>query len=322
MTAKRVALVVTGKLEFIGLAGALKKLFPTVEFTISPTLDSQQLKSATSCAVDPTRNARAMEEDPDKIPVIDELIGDLAGNLCGRRSADVAILVDDLELENRGNEHNVVKAVHDAVHRHIARVAKLRHAPRDLPALLRDRASFHLFDPMIETYFFADPNALGNAAIGGLTHSSLHIDNGNPERFLVCHCREPAYFDTLGECARGRGPKERKCPWHGDKRFAHPKKYLSYLCRDTPPNDFCTRYSETGSYDGQQSFGGARVLGDLDWSKVLRCEAAAPFLRALVEDLQDALSCAPQLPNWPAAPTSKAITSLTNSTPLRVLRNL
>jgi len=96
-----VALVVTGRLELRGLAGALRRLFPGIDFFIPNTLVETELRDSTSVRVDPARNASNAIEG--KIPVIDELIADLAGTLCGRDAAAFSVRVEDLELVNRGN---------------------------------------------------------------------------------------------------------------------------------------------------------------------------------------------------------------------------
>ena len=98
---ERVALVVTGRLEFRGLAPALQRLFPDAEFFITPWLSEQDLKDSTSTCVDPARNTKAVAEG--NVPAIDDLVGHLAANLCGREAADFSVLVEDLELVNRAN---------------------------------------------------------------------------------------------------------------------------------------------------------------------------------------------------------------------------
>ena len=219
----RVALVVTGRLEFRGLRGALLRLFPGTEFFITPSLVEVELYDSTSARVDPTRNAKNVAQG--NTPKIDELIGHLAGNLCGRDAADVSVLVEDLELANRGNEENVVQAVRESVVRHLAKVGGRREGPRDLGDRLRERASFHLFDPMVEAYFYDDPAAL-DVAQGGMGRAAHRVAGRDPERFEVDAPAELGYFAAVGECPRHRHPKDRKCPWAGALRHEHPKKYL------------------------------------------------------------------------------------------------
>lgn len=309
----RVALVVTGRLEFSGLAPALKSLFPTADFFIAPSLEEEDLRDSTSTLVDPERNARDTENG-DEI-VIDSLTAHLAGSLCGREHADLAVFIEDLELVNRGNEPRVLQAVRESVQRHTRRVAQRRGAPRDLDARLRERASFHLFDPMVEAYFYDDPAALDAAAGRAMGHPPGRVAGVDPERFLVETIADPDYFAAVGECELHKRPKDRKCPWGGDHRAGHPKKYLKYLCRKAPPHHFCSDYKET--------VGGVAALRRLAWSTVLSTPGSAPFLRALIEDLEDALDLRPQdIDGWPTTPSSTAPTARAMAPRERTLRNL
>jgi hypothetical protein len=308
---ERVALVVTGRLEFRGLARALRRLFTGAEFFVTQSLSEVDLKDSTSARVDPARNARNAAEG--KIPAIDDLVEHLAGNLCGRGAASFSVLVEDLELANRGNEANVVQAVRESVVRHLAKVAGRRDGPRDLGDRLRERASFHLFDPMVEAYFYHDPAAL-DVAQGGLGRAAHRVAGRDPERFEVDAPAEPGYFGAVGECPRHRRPQDRKCPWAGALRHEHPKKYLKYLCREPSPNEFCSTYLETE--------GGANALAGLDWTRILAASGSSPFLRALVEDLEDALKRPPAIHGWPAVQTSTAPTARCQAPRARILRNL
>ena len=286
-------------------------MFPGVDFFVAPALEEDELFDSTSALVDPARHARDAAEH--KPPKIDELVAYLAGNLCGRGAASFSVLVEDLELANRGNEGNVMQAVRASVERHLAGVAERRDGPLDLADRLRERASFHLFDPMVEAYFYDDPAAF-DAAQGGLGRVAHRVRDRDPERFEVDAPAEPDYFAAVGECPRHRRPKDRRCPWGGDGRREHPKKYLKYLCREAPPNEFCSTYLETS--------GGADALAQLDWSLVLATRGSAPCLRALVEDLAEALGQPPEIHGWPDAPTSEAPTARFRAPHERVLRNL
>ncbi|HMY22072.1 MAG TPA: hypothetical protein PKA58_37360, partial [Polyangium sp.] len=176
--------------------------------------------------------------------------------------------------------------------------------------------------------FFADDDALRNS--GTTFHPPQCSRQGlDPERFRVC-CDEPFFDENLGECFKGFDSlrnepirhskrKESNCPWSGQGREFHPKKYLCYLCRRDSPFEFCTSYSETGD---TQSFGGIATLQSLDWAKVFVGDSCAPYLRALVEDLEDALGMRPALTNWPQSPTSFALTARYQASIRRVLRNV
>ncbi len=313
MTVPRVALVVTGRLEFRALADAMRTLFPrdVAEFVVAPTLEEGELVDSTSTRVDPTRNALAASRGA--IPAIDDLVGHLAGCLSGRGASDFALLVEDLELLNRGNEFTVIAAVREAVGRHLVATARRPGAPADLATRLRDRASFHLFDPMVEAYFYDDPVAL-SVAQSELGRPAFRVRSRDVERFEVDAAADGGFFAPVGECLLHRKPRDRRCSWDGELRAEHPKKYLKYLCRMAPPNEFCTTYQETR--------GGASALRVLDWNRVLSTPGNAPFLRAMIEDIEAAVGVRPALSEWPASPTSNAITARANAPRSLALRNL
>lgn len=324
MAKRRVALVVTGRLELEALPAALARLFPGVSFEIASTLEKESLRDSTSTRVDPLRNQECVDDvarraatsgaKPTTI-AIDELIGHLAGCITGKQAADFAVLIEDLELCNRNNEPNVIEAVRQSVRRHLGELGKrsvMRGDVRELETAFQARASFHLLDPMVEAYFFDERRALERAGVP--TSVSSQRSAVDPERFSVAPDVEPEYFAPVGECDRHRRPKERRCPWDGDDRAEHPKKYLKYLCREAPPHEFCSTYKETR--------GGVAALRDLDWSSVLGTNGSSPYLRALIEDLEDALGVSPNLPGWPNAASSNAITARSGAPRERCLRNL
>jgi len=90
--------------------------------------------------------------------------------------------------------------------------------------------------------------------------------------------------------------------------------YLKYLCREAPPNEFCSAYYETD--------GGVAALRAIDWPALLARPDGAPFLRAMVEDLSHALGPPSALPEGVIAWNSGAPTALSMAPRDRVLRNL
>lgn len=282
MKPTKVALVVTGKLEYQALPQALQRLFPAAEFTaFGPFADS------TSQRLDPAKLAAKV---PSKL---DELIGHLAASLVRKNretpAHDFAVLIEDLELVNRGNEAGVRRCVQEAVQRHTRRV------PTSATALL-ERASVHFLDPMVETYFYDDVAVLKSLNVA--SHKRLPMD---PERFQVLPADEPDYFAANA------------APWASGDRAEHPKKYLAYLLRELS-DALRTTYKETRQ--------GAEALTALDWNTVLG-PGHSPFLRALVEDLAEALEVDPQLnANVWHQPASGAPTSRDPRSSTRVLRNL
>jgi hypothetical protein len=81
----------------------------------------------------------------------------------------------------------------------------------------------------------------------------------------------------MGPCS---GRLAHRPAWLVDNREAHPKAFLSWLCRDGTEKK-CSRYRETHE--------GAKALCDLDWASVLGHPERCTFVRALIEDLADGL---------------------------------
>ncbi len=115
---------------------------------------------------------------------------------------------------------------------------------------LRTTCSFHLFVPMLEAYFFADPMALARLNATAPSQFDLATDM---ENFSVADPNLPA----------------------GDPRLQHPKRYANFMC--DPSGKLARAYKETKQ--------GIEILRVLDWRKVLSNPEHGRFLRALFDDL-------------------------------------
>ncbi len=157
-------------------------------------------------------------------------------------------------------------------------------------AALLAKASFHLAAPMIEAWLFADPSGPGNATVPAARLPPSWEHTRDPEDFLT---RDPVYLaDDCSACAAWhalppRRAQDHKPAWQREQREAHPKAFLSWLCRDPAANK-CSHYRETHE--------GADALRRLDWTSALRVPDHCTFLRALVEDLADGLGTPPAFP--------------------------
>jgi hypothetical protein len=182
---------------------------------------------------------------------------------------------------------------------------------------LKDKVSLHLVSPMIEAWFFADPQSLRLAGVPDLSQVSFSTQT-DPEDFVT---EDLAYLaateqdcTALSALAPPRRKKNRP-KWFGSlPRERHPKRYLQWLCRDEALCT-CTHYSEVE--------GGAEALAQIDWS----CLLARPIehmqlLRALVEDLSDRLGATTLTAITPSQLTSNAPTSLSQAPRDAVLRNI
>lgn len=314
MSAARVGVAVTGNAEALGVAEALQQLWDTktVVFEVVESHVDRTTKHYRAFTTDQTspafveeqlRTIAARRASGERVRdhAVDEFVAAARFHLRSMApdtgEYDFIVLLDDLELANRGNETAVVAVVRDAVER-AARLGGWRPVEQQW---LRERASFHLLDPMLEGYFFASAPSLD--AVGARLKPPNKL--GSP-RLVSRDCEQfevdPAdidYFAATGTCPRKR--KDPNCPWTatpGQNKAEHPKKYLRYLCRGTAHECFCTNYKETEH--------GVAALQALDWQSVLA--AGAPFLQALVEDLWQMLGKPPniELAGNSNAPTARA----------------
>lgn len=144
----RVALILTGKLEMLGLEKGLESLFgPEHEFVRIPRRRDQPDEpfpgfTSVKLPVPSQRERRSALSN-----LVSAMVDALWSGGC-----DLAVVLDDVELCNIDNEDVVVKEFHDAIVRHLAGVEQ-RDASlaRELADRLRTCGSFHLVRPMIES---------------------------------------------------------------------------------------------------------------------------------------------------------------------------
>ena len=299
---KNVAVVATGRMECIALCDSLQRLFPgNAVFTLAAAVDRNDPIGFTSCRVQP----RSAIPDPPGDAVdtnVDRVVQIVAAALSADRSriaADLVVAIEDLELANVGNEAQILEAVRESTVRHLRlRTRKDPQAAKALSMHFQSRASFHMLVPMAEAYFFADNLALDRAGVPRTRRPALARCT---EDFLVDAVAEPGFLANVGECERHHAKKERKCKWDGSQniRLRHPKKYISYLCREDAPNEFCTMYAETK--------GGVAALASIDWSAAMH-RMNPPYLCALLEDVARAIGANPTFGPVPAV-WSNAVTA-------------
>jgi hypothetical protein len=281
----RIALIPTGKLEMLGLAKGLASLFGQAhEFVCLPrTRDrpEEPFNGFTSARL-PVASQRERRSS------LSNLVAAMVDALWSDRY-DLAVVLDDLELCNVGNEAVVIGEFHDAVARHLERVAE--RDPRlagELGDRLRACGSFHLVSPMIESWIFADPAGAANAGVP-LAHLPPRLRRGcDPECFDTDDLDYSA--DVGSACAVWlalRSPyQERQRPeWLRPTypRESHPKRYLAWLCRD-PEARNCSSFEERRAAD---------ALARLSWAQVLQDPRHMRLARSLICDLADGLGCAP-----------------------------
>jgi hypothetical protein len=267
----RVQLVVTGEMERDALAASLRHAFPEHELDFFP---AQKVHDFTSSRLGrhpgrvPGQKTRAQ-------PMAQAIVSAFAPGRFLDVAPDLVLAVDDLELANVDQPHVVTE--------YLAREIELTIKDRNfLPSdetrvreLLRDRASFHLFVPMPESYFYAEAAALARA--GAKTASRFDVAQHDTEGFEV---DDPDYRQWLAK----RAP-------NAIEPHRHPKQYLRYLC--DPHANIERAYRETKE--------GMRALETLSWSEVTARAARECYARALLEDFADGIGASWESPG-PVAP--------------------
>jgi hypothetical protein len=307
----RVALIPTGKLEMLGLAAALQRLFGDAhEFECVPRRHDEPTTPFHSF----TSARLPVASHHDRRSPLAQLVGAMVDAVWDQKF-DLAVVLDDLELYNVGNEATVIAEFRAAVQRHVDRVAtRTALDARKLRDRLRACASFHLVVPMIESWLFADPQGPTRAGVPS-THLPPRLRPGDPEQFATddpeyaaddgAHCTA---WNDLPPSYRERNRPEWLKPTH--PRTSHPKHYMAWLCR-TPGERCCSNYAESTA---------AVALEQLAWADVLRAQDRMQFARALVCDLADGLALDP--PGVALTGQQALHTSIQTPRGAHVLRNL
>jgi hypothetical protein len=216
---------------------------------------------------------------------VDKLVASVMATLEQRGAPDFVFVVDDLELANVATPHHVTQLVADAFRRYLTGTPTHRELGR-----LRERCSFHLLCPMLETYFFGESAALQRA---GAMRPALLATSHHLEDFLAAEMAFLAPDDV------------REHSWRRPDRRHHPKRYLSFL---VDPKD-----EELAAY--KESRDGVRALETLDWAQVFRyAPQGIRFAHSLFDDLADALGVPDPFPG--------ACHALTTRRPAGTLRNV
>lgn len=304
----RVRLIPTGQMELLSLGKSLQRIFPAHEFE---TIASRINPDGSRAPFDAFTSVRLR---PGLLPdALRRLVAQLAAEVHpGRREgepADLAVLIDDLEVDNQDQMHVVAEAVRHGVRAHLADFERHRGSVSTdrVARALRERASFHLAVPMIEAWLFGDAGSLRAAFVPeerlparlatGIDPESFQTDDAAFSSDDGAHCTALLERNTRTK-AQARAPwvlRERPdLPrW---RREAHPKAYLSWLCRE-PADEKCSTYRE--------SKGGAAGLAALDWPTALSeasladalNEPAPPFAEGLAGSFSPATKTAPLLRN-------------------------
>ncbi|HEX8705352.1 MAG TPA: hypothetical protein VF815_41350, partial [Myxococcaceae bacterium] len=249
----RVQLIVTGDMELAALAASMRHAFPESKLDFLPTQKVQDFTSI-RLGVHPGRvpglKTRAQQ-------MAQAIVSAFVPGRFLNAPLDLVLAVDDLELVNVDQPHVVTAYLAREIELTIQDRQLLKSDETRVRELLRNRASFHLFVPMPEAYFYAEPAALIRA--GARAASQFDVVQRDTETFEV-------------DDALYRGWLEKRAP-KAVEPHRHPKQYLRYLC---DPNANIERaYRETQE--------GAKALEELAWSEVTAREGREAYARALLE---------------------------------------
>jgi hypothetical protein len=253
-----VQLIVTGEMEKIALAKALEQGFPDLSF-----LETQKFDGFTSVTVkENIFKPENIKSNVDKLA--DALVAAVDPGRTGI-PADMAIVIEDSELENSHQADVIIECFRKAVKQCVCERWSNRARQEQCFRKIRERCSFHLFVPMTEAYFFGEPEALKRA--GAERDSTVSGVNMNVEEFLVSD--DADYLNA----------PLKSIYWaiDSENRKRHPKHYLQYLCDPAGTKKRKERYRET--------HGGVRALETIDWNAVLKNQEYVTFLRALFADI-------------------------------------
>lgn len=282
----RIALLPTGKAELLGFQKALERLFPGNEFhTIAKNdIEQRPFDGFTSAP---------LPVPPSSMPSnLDKIIEQAAAELVPGRNRegppiDLLIITENLELANLHNPQIVIDTVRNAANRHIDRLGRRsRRLANQVRESFRKRTSFHLLVPMLEAWFFSDPEGPTRVGVPRDRLPPRLVRNCDPEAFET---DDPEYaMDTGGHCTVWLALPERKRKnfkpgWlkRGDQRVYHPKDYLSWLCRSEVEKN-CTCYRET--HEGKDA------LEDLNWEAALHPQTQCKYMRSFLSDIEWALN--------------------------------
>jgi hypothetical protein len=251
-----IGLITTGKCEHRALASSLQQVFSSEHECVVRSLNDSPSRSITSAPL----------SDPAPIvsrTLFDDLVKDVVAAFDQRDPPDFVFVIDDLELANLTTPQNVTRLVADGFRRYISRETRTH---REL-ARVRERCSFHLLCPMLETYFFGEPDALRRA---GATRTAILDASRHLEEFRAADLAFLGPEDVQGH------------DWRTPDRMRHPKRYLRFLSDPDDTKRVSSRYRE-----GRD---GAAALGTPDWAQVFAYQPPGiAFAHSLFEDLADAL---------------------------------
>lgn len=253
----RIKLIVTGDAEELSLHESLRRFFPLKREGEEVIWDQpRKLHCATS-----QRLSSGGTPSERMIALARAMLNEVG---IGKRGepADLVVVIDDVELGNVGREGIVAQHFRDAVNKNLSTYSS--STQNRYRILLREKCSFHLLKPMVESYLFGDTNALTVAGVPvGASPRLVHPDveqfqTDDPAWLPVCHAEDVS--------------RQRIMHWWSHER--HPKHYLGHLL-------------QRGGVFYEETTHGKTALAGLCWNQVPKSSTEAPVIRSLFEDISD-----------------------------------
>lgn len=260
----RIKLIVTGDMEKLALHKSLRRFFPDEQDGQKVIWDQpRKTQCATSHRLSPNRVPSGPMKELVKAMIAEAGIGKKG------EPADLIVVIDDVELGNLGQENVIAKHFHNAVLQELNKYnTKTMRRYQDI---LRQKCSFHLLKPMVESYLFGDTHALRVAGVPvGETPKLVH-----PTDIEQFETNDPAWLPI---CMRENAKRQQSVPWWHHE--CHPKHYLEHL-------------TERGQVFYDETTYGKNALEKLAWKKVPKYSKDpkysydTPFIRSLFEDIAD-----------------------------------
>ncbi len=303
-----ILLIVTGDLEKQSAVQSLRRHFPTHDTNNQPIIWLTPHKE------DGTTSQRLVNSGEITSPMCrlaTAMIASLEGHRANEPIPDLIIALDDLELDNTDQAPVVTDHLRRAIEPTLTdpKAARSLEEQERLRRELQNKCSFHFLNPMVEAYFFGDPQSLIHAGVSPQIHPQLA--NANVEDFLT-NDPNPIW--------------QNKCVSENNKQLAlghtwwqmerHPKDYLTHLITRTQRS---TGYRPTR--DGKAAF------ENLDWrAPTLINPQATLFARSLFEDLcdwfEDRCGSRPQNPLGPGATAPETYPPRSVNRAALLLRNI
>lgn len=263
MVTRHIKLVVTGDMEKASLHDSLRKCFP------AQNCHGEDVVWDTPRYANCVTSSRLRQGKVPSNPMHELAKAMLAEALTGKtgNAADLVIVIDDVEIDNLGQESLIAEHFRCAVQLELTKRLASVH-PENHPVVakqVRERCSFHLLRPMVEAYFFGDANALSvSGVLAGTVPQLSHLTN--VEDF---QSTDPEW---LPKCLQINVDKSQYSPWWCNER--HPKDYLRHLVE-----------KGGGSYEEKEN--GERALRGLQWNGVVKTPTDAPIISSLFADVFD-----------------------------------